>query len=165
MIELSALSRKLTVAPTGVVSAPPTRKKTSWTRSGSLADAGLGRGLPTESRTGELTGPASKMRPETLTPDVGSHHQGCIAVLRDKGGKALAEDHRAGTGTTIGAFRSYTPGVRTRSLPMAKAGVDRKIGVAGLATKNLRDRDGLAAASVPLRPTRAARVSCSSVES
>ena len=37
MIELSALSSKLTVADTGVVSAPPMRKKMSWMRSGSLA--------------------------------------------------------------------------------------------------------------------------------
>jgi hypothetical protein len=37
MIELRALSSRLTVAEVVVVSAPPMRKKTSWMRSGSLA--------------------------------------------------------------------------------------------------------------------------------
>ena len=66
MIELLALSSRLTVALTGVVSAPPMRKKTSWIRSGSLALPGPG--VPTESRTGELTGPASMIRPDSFTP-------------------------------------------------------------------------------------------------
>ena len=42
MIELLALSSTLTVALTGLVSAPPMRKKTSWIRSGSLALPGPG---------------------------------------------------------------------------------------------------------------------------
>ncbi len=42
MIELLALSSRLTVALTGVVSAPPMRKKTSWMRSGLLASARSG---------------------------------------------------------------------------------------------------------------------------
>ena len=69
MIEWLALSSRLTVAETGVVSAPPMRKKTSWIRSGSLAEAAPG--IPTESRTGELTGPASMIRPDTFTPLLG----------------------------------------------------------------------------------------------
>ena len=48
MIELLALSSRLTVALTEVVSAPPMRKKTSWIRSGSLALPGPG--VPTESK-------------------------------------------------------------------------------------------------------------------
>ena len=66
MIEFDALSRRLTVAETGVVSAPPMRKKTSWMRSGLLALPGPG--VPTETRTGDLTGPASMMRPDSFTP-------------------------------------------------------------------------------------------------
>ena len=70
MIEFPALSSRLTVAETGLVSAPPMRKYTSWIRSGSLAE--LEPGVPTESSTGELTGPASMMRPDSFTPRLGS---------------------------------------------------------------------------------------------
>ncbi len=38
--------------------------------------------------------------------------------------------------TRIGWFRSYTPGVRMRSLPRASAAEIARVGVDGLATKN-----------------------------
>ena len=50
MIELLALSSRLTVADTGVVSAPPMRKYMSWMRSGSLALLRLASRHPTRSR-------------------------------------------------------------------------------------------------------------------
>jgi hypothetical protein len=72
MIEWPALSCRLTVAPTFVLSAPPMRKKTSWIRSGSPVLPEAGAGVPTESRTGEVTGPASMMSPESFTPRLGT---------------------------------------------------------------------------------------------
>ena len=50
-----------------MVSAPPMRKKTSWITSGS-EPLPPSPGSPTESRTGELTGPASMIRPDSFTP-------------------------------------------------------------------------------------------------
>ena len=66
MIELLLLSMKLVAAVP--VSAPPTRKKTSSTVTGSLAWLTAEPWVPTCSNAGELVGPASKIRPETFTP-------------------------------------------------------------------------------------------------
>jgi len=66
MMELLLLSMKLVAAVP--VSAPPTRKKTSSMVTGSLAWLTVEPEVPTWSRAGELAGPASKIRPEMLTP-------------------------------------------------------------------------------------------------
>ena len=98
MIEFDALSSRLTVADVAVVSAPPMRKKTSWIVSGSVADPAAGSGVPTESRTGELTGPGVEDQAGDLHPGVRRHHHGRDAVLRDQGGEAQAEHDRVRDG-------------------------------------------------------------------
>jgi hypothetical protein len=104
MIEPPALSRRLTFAETGVVSAPPMRKKTSWMRSGSLAEPGPG--VPTETRTGELTGPASMIRPDSFTPRFGT----TIIAALPRCGTSVAMPRPSttvpGWGTTMGWARS-----------------------------------------------------------
>ena len=77
-----------------MVSAPPMRKKTSWIVSGSAAEPAAGSGVPTETSTGELTGPASTMRPETFTPLFGSTIRAALPLLRDQRGEAEAEHDR-----------------------------------------------------------------------
>ena len=67
MIELDALSARLTVADAALVSAPPTRKNTSETRSGSPG-APPWPDAPTVISAGEFTGPASMISPDTFTP-------------------------------------------------------------------------------------------------
>ena len=100
MIEFPALSSRLIVAETGVVSAPPMRKKTSWIRSGSLAE--LGPGVPTESRTGELTGPASMIRPDTFTPLFGTTSMAALPCCGTRVARPRPSTTVSGWGTTMG---------------------------------------------------------------
>jgi hypothetical protein len=65
-IELLLLSMNASV--TDPASAPPTRKKTSSMLTGSEAWLTVEPCVPTVSRVGEFTGPASRIRPEMLTP-------------------------------------------------------------------------------------------------
>ena len=66
MIELLLSSMNASV--TEPASAPPTRKQTSSTVTGSEALFAVEPGDADCSRVGELVGPASKIRPEMLTP-------------------------------------------------------------------------------------------------
>ena len=106
MIELSALSSRLTVAPTFVVSAPPMRKKMSWTRSGSLALPGLCNAVPTESRAGEVTGPASMMSPDSFTPTFGATTMAGLPRCGTRVAKPWPSTTVSGRLTTMGWSRS-----------------------------------------------------------
>ena len=65
-MELLLLSVKAVAAVPAC--SPPTRRTTSSTVTGSLAWLTVEPAVPTVSSDGELVGPASKMRPEMLTP-------------------------------------------------------------------------------------------------
>src|SRR5690242_15957363 len=103
MIEFDALSSRLTVADVAVVSAPPTRKKTSWIVSGSLADPAAGSGVPTDSRTGEFAAPASKIRPDSFTPVFGATTMGVTPRAGTTVAKPRPSTTVSGGETRIGA--------------------------------------------------------------
>src|SRR5580692_6315660 len=149
MIEFDALSSRLTVAEVAVASAPPTRKNTSWIVSGSLAEPAAGSGVPTESRTGELTGPASKISPDTLTPVFGATTIGVMPCCGTRVAKPRPRTTVPGRVMRIGRDTLYTPGVRIRFFPASSARSIAASGVAGLATKN-DDSGSDVPASAPL---------------
>src|ERR1700749_101847 len=103
MIEFDALPSRLTVAEVAVVSAPPIRKNTSWMVSGSLADPAAGSGVPTDSSAGELTGPASKISPETFTPGFGATTTGMVPCWGTRVAKPRPTTTVSGRETRIGA--------------------------------------------------------------
>ena len=92
------------MAETGVVAAPPMRKKTSWMRSGSLAL--LGPGVPTETRTGDLTGPASMIRPDSFTPLFRTTIMAALPCCGTRVAMPRPSTTVSGCGTTMGWFRS-----------------------------------------------------------
>jgi hypothetical protein len=104
MIECDALSSRLTVADVGVVSAPPMRKNTSEIRSGSAAGPARP-GTPTETSTGELTGPASTIRPDTVTPVFGRTTRAALPRAGTSVAKPRPSTTVPGRVTTIGADR------------------------------------------------------------
>ncbi len=71
--------------------------------SGSLAEPAAGSGVPTESRAGELTGPASKIRPETFTPVFGATTMGITPCCGTKVAKPRPSTIVSGRETRIGA--------------------------------------------------------------
>src|SRR5262249_56387408 len=106
---LDALSSRLTVAEVAVVSAPPTRKNTSWITSGLPGAPAAGPGVPTDSRTGEFTGPASTSRPDSLTPVFGCTTMAGLPRLGTTVANPWPSTIVPGRGTTIGSQRVQTP--------------------------------------------------------
>jgi hypothetical protein len=70
-----------------------------------VAAAGAGSGVPTETSTGELTGPASTIRPETLTPVFGSTIKAALPCCGTSVAKPRPSTTVPGRVTTIGADR------------------------------------------------------------
>jgi hypothetical protein len=138
MIELLALSSRLMPAETGLLEAPPTRKSMSWMRSGLLADlALLGPGIPTDISTGEFTGPASTISPESFTPVFGMTTRAALPSWGTSVAKPRPTTIVPGRLITMGRLRSYTPGVKITSRPTAAARLMSAAGVDGEAMKNL----------------------------
>ena len=106
--------QRLTVAETGVVSAPPMRKKTSWTRSGLLASLGPG----SRPRAGPRLGRAGvDHEAGQLHPVVPDHDHGRVAALRNKGGHAQAQHHGVGVRDHDGLVQVVDARVRMRFWP------------------------------------------------
>ena len=78
-------------------------------RSGSLA-AELGPGSPTESRTGELTGPASMIRPDTFTPSLGRTTMAALPCWGTRVAKPWPSTTVSGRLTTIGSVKVVDAG-------------------------------------------------------
>jgi hypothetical protein len=80
------LTTRLVAAVPGV--APPMRKNTSCTTVGSAGSAVPFRGwLPTCSRTGDLTGPAEKIIPDSFTPGTLATRNGTMPFVGTRVGK------------------------------------------------------------------------------
>ncbi len=154
MIELEALSSRLTVAETGVVSAPPMRKKTSWIRSGSLALPGPG--VPTDSEDRRVDRARVDDHAGQLHPVVRSNDHGRVAVLRDQGGHAEAQHHGVGPGDQDGLVEVVDAGGEDQVLAPGQRDVDGQDRRARAGHEELRQRNGGAGfrAAGPGRPGR-----------
>src|ERR1700753_2883223 len=118
--------------------APPMRKNTSCTKVGSDAlPSWLVSGVPSWTRLAEFFGPASTIRLDSLTPCGASTSIAAVPFCGTRVGKPTPSTTVSGRDTRIGAFRLYTPGVSSRSLPRASAASMATIEVLGVAMKNL----------------------------
>src|SRR5919206_2432133 len=118
---------------------PPIRKKTSLSVVGSaalLASCGPPCFVPTRRSAGELTGPASKTRPEISTPCGFSTVIGttpfCASIVAIPSPRTIV----SGRFTRIVWLTGYTPGVRMRFFPCARASLITSTLSDGFATKN-----------------------------
>ena len=139
-IEFEALSRRLTAAETGVVSAPPMRKKTSWIRSGSAGGTGPGSADGQQHRRPDRAGVDNQAG--QLHPAVRDGDHGRIAMLRNESRHPQAQHHGVGMRDHDGLIQVIDAGAQDEIQAPGHRGGHGRARRARAGDEELRQRDG-----------------------